>query len=152
VGGGKPRGTITVGMRQSVAEHCVMPRIAHFLSRFPDVELVTRSVTTEQIERQSLDLAVMVGWPPEGSLVSRHLAQTRHIVCASGEYWAKQANLSIRRNCAIITASFSETMRACSWIAGASPGKVSNAASMSKRACSATTEASSMLQPWRARV
>jgi DNA-binding transcriptional LysR family regulator len=88
-GGGKPRGTLTVGMRHSVAEHCVMPRIANFLSRFPDVELVMRGVTTEQIERQSLDLAVMVGWPPEGSLVSRHLAQTRHIVCASGEYWAK---------------------------------------------------------------
>jgi DNA-binding transcriptional LysR family regulator len=88
-GGGKPRGTLTVGMRQSVAEHCVMPRIASFLSRFPDVELVTRAVTTEQVERQSLDVAVMVGWPPEGSLVSRHLAQTRHIVCASADYWAK---------------------------------------------------------------
>lgn len=88
-GGGKPRGTLTVGMRQSVAEHCVMPRIGSFLSRFPDVELVTRAVTTEQIERQSLDVAVMVGWPPEGNLVSRHLAQTRHVVCASAEYWAK---------------------------------------------------------------
>jgi DNA-binding transcriptional LysR family regulator len=88
-GEGKPRGTLTVGLRQTVAEHCIMPRIGSFLSRFPDVELVTRAVTTEPVERQSLDLAVMVGWPPEGSLVSRHLAQTRHVVCASSDYWAK---------------------------------------------------------------
>jgi len=88
-GKGRPRGTLTVGMRQSVAEHCVMPRIADFLSRFPDVELVMRAVTTEQLDRQTLDLTVMVGWPPEGNLIARHLAQTRHIVCASPEYWAK---------------------------------------------------------------
>ena len=86
--GGKPRGTLTVGMRQSVAEHCVMPRISRFLARFPDVELLMRGVTTEQIERQTLDIAVMVGWPQKGNLIARHLAQTRHVVCASAGYWA----------------------------------------------------------------
>jgi LysR family transcriptional regulator, regulator for bpeEF and oprC len=87
-GGAKPRGTLTVGMRQSVAEHCVMPRIGRFLARFPDVELLMRGVRTEQIETQTLDVGVMVGWPPKGNLIARHLAQTRHVVCASASYWA----------------------------------------------------------------
>jgi LysR family transcriptional regulator, regulator for bpeEF and oprC len=87
-GAGRPRGTLTVGMRQSVAEQCVMPRIGRFLARFPDIELLMRGVTAEQIERQTLDVAVMVGWPTKGNLIARHVAQTRHVVCASAGYWA----------------------------------------------------------------
>ena len=86
-GGSKPRGTLVIGMRQSVGEHCVMPRITRFLVQFPDVDLVMRSVLTGDVERENIDIAVLVGWPPEGDLIARHLAQTRHVVCASPEYW-----------------------------------------------------------------
>jgi|SRR6267378_2080410 len=88
--GAKPRGTLTVGMRQSVGQHCVMPRIARFLSRFPDIELITKPLFTLQgFAEQNLDMAVMAGWPSERDLVVRPLAQTRHIVCASPEYWSR---------------------------------------------------------------
>lgn len=87
----KPRGTIVVGMRQNVAQQCVMPRIARFLGRFPDVELVTRPVRMVQdIDREDLDLAVLVGWPPERDLVIRPLAQLRYVVCAAPEYWLRE--------------------------------------------------------------
>ena len=89
--GAKPRGTLTVGMRPAVGQHCVMPQITRFLARFPDVELVTKPLQTlEDIDAQNLDLAVMVGWPPERDLVVRLLAQTRLVVCASPEYWMRE--------------------------------------------------------------
>jgi LysR family transcriptional regulator for bpeEF and oprC len=89
--GGKPRGTLTVGMREAVGLNCVMPRIARFLARFPDVELVNKPARTVQdIDEKKLDLAVLIGWPSERDLVVRPLAQTRYVVCASPEYWGRE--------------------------------------------------------------
>jgi DNA-binding transcriptional LysR family regulator len=89
--GAKPRGTLTVGMRSSVAQNCVMPRIARFLERFPDIELVAKPVETlEEFDAQDVDLVVTTGWPPERDFVVRPLAQTRNMVCASPEYWLRE--------------------------------------------------------------
>jgi len=88
--GTKPRGTLTVGIRSPVGRHCIMPRIGRFLERYPDVELVAKPVTTIQdIDAMKLDVAVLMGWPPERDLVVRHLVQTRHVVCASPDYWKR---------------------------------------------------------------
>jgi DNA-binding transcriptional LysR family regulator len=89
--GAKPRGKLTVGMREGVGLNCVMPRITRFLTRFPDVELVTKPVGTFQsLDEANLDLAVLNGWPPEGDVVVLPLVQTRNVVCASPEYWMRQ--------------------------------------------------------------
>jgi DNA-binding transcriptional LysR family regulator len=88
--GTRPHGTLTVGMRPSVGLNSVMPRIARFIARYPEVELVVKpSLTVQDIGAQRLDLAVLVGWPPERDLVVRRLAQTRLIVCAAPDYWAR---------------------------------------------------------------
>ena len=88
--GAKPRGTLTVGMRTTVGQNCVMPQITRFLARYPDIELVIKPVAaTQDIGEQSLDVAVLIGWPPERDLVVRHLAQTRFVVCASPHYWTR---------------------------------------------------------------
>lgn len=88
--GAKPRGTLTVGIAQALGANCVMPRIGRFLARFPDVELVTKPVAmVEDIDRENIDLAVLIGWPPERDLVVRLLAQQRFVVCASPEYWIR---------------------------------------------------------------
>ncbi len=88
--GAKPRGTLTVGMRHAVARYCVMPRITRFLARYPDIELVTKPWRTIQdFGAENLDVAVLIGWPDERELVVRPLAQTRHVVCASPEYWMR---------------------------------------------------------------
>lgn len=89
--GVKPRGTLTVGMVPVLGRNWVMPRIARFLARFPDIEVVTRRMRTFQdIDERNVDVAVLIGWPPERDLVVRQLAQTRHVVCASPEYWMRK--------------------------------------------------------------
>jgi DNA-binding transcriptional LysR family regulator len=89
--GARPRGTLTVGMRPAVAHNCVMPRISRFLARFPDVELLTKPArTVRDIDEEKLDIAVLIGWPSERDLVVRPLAQTRYVVCASRDYWARE--------------------------------------------------------------
>lgn len=89
--GAKPRGTLTVGIREAVGLNCVMPRITRFLARYPEIELVTRPArTVKDVDDKRLDLAVLVGWPSEHDLVVRPLAQTCYVVCASPEYWMRE--------------------------------------------------------------
>jgi LysR family transcriptional regulator for bpeEF and oprC len=88
--GSKPRGTLTVGMRDSLGHTCVMPRLGRFLSRFPDIELVLKPVASlEEIGEKAIDIALMVGWPVERDLVVRPLTQTRLVICASDDYWRR---------------------------------------------------------------
>ena len=87
--GTKPSGTLTVGLRGPVGAICVMPRIAQFTARYPDIELVLKPVVTfHDIGEKNLDVAVLAGWPPERDLIVRPLAQTRHVICASPKYLA----------------------------------------------------------------
>lgn len=88
--GVKLRGTLSVGMNSHLGTNCVMPRIMRFLARYPDIELVFKPIVTiQEIGEKNLDVAVLVGWPPERDLVVRPLAQTRLVVCAPPEYWAR---------------------------------------------------------------
>ncbi len=85
---GKPHGTLTVGLRPTIGQYCVMPRITRFLDRFPDIELVVKFVRTIQdCESANVDVAVLLGWMDAGTLMVRPLAQTRYVVCAAPEYW-----------------------------------------------------------------
>ena len=89
--GVKPRGTLTIGLRSGVGQNCVMPRLAQFLERFPDVDLVARPVETlEEIGDQGVDLVVMTGWPPDKDFVVRPLTQSRDLVCAAPQYWLRE--------------------------------------------------------------
>jgi DNA-binding transcriptional LysR family regulator len=77
-------------MRPSVATHWVLPRLPRFLASYPDIELVIRpAFTIQDMNDKYLDLALLVGWPPERDLVVRRLVQTRLVVCASPDYWAR---------------------------------------------------------------
>jgi DNA-binding transcriptional LysR family regulator len=89
--GEKPRGTLTVGMREAIGLNCIMPRITRFLERFPEIDLVTKPArTVRDIGELKLDVAVLIGWPSERDLVVRPLAQTRYVVCASPGYWMRK--------------------------------------------------------------
>jgi LysR family transcriptional regulator, regulator for bpeEF and oprC len=93
--GARPRGTLTVGMRAAAGLSCVMPRVTRFVARFPDVELLIKPVASfRDIDNANLDLAVLIGWPPERDLAVRPLAQTRFVVCASPAYWMREGRPS----------------------------------------------------------
>ena len=95
VRGAKPRGTLTVGIREALGLNCVMPRIGEFLATYPDVELIVKPArTVRDIDDRKLDLAVLIGWPSGLDLVVRPLAQTRYVVCASPEYWTRNGRPS----------------------------------------------------------
>ena len=104
----KPRGRLTVGMRDSLGHTCVMPRIARFLDRFPDVELDLKPIRTfEDIDKENIDVALLPGWPAERDLIVRPLAQTRLVVCASPDYWLRTGTPQIpddlrRHDCLVI--------------------------------------------------
>lgn len=88
--GAKLRGTLTVGVAQAVGSNCIMPSIGRFLARFPEVEVVAKPMALiEDMDREQVDVAVLVGWPPERDWVVRPLAQQRFVVCASPEYWVR---------------------------------------------------------------
>jgi DNA-binding transcriptional LysR family regulator len=88
--GTQPRGTIAVGMQTTLGQNCIMPRIGRFLAQYPEVDLVIRPVVgIGEMQEKKLDLVVLAGWPPERDWVVRPLAQTRLVVCAAPEYWAR---------------------------------------------------------------
>jgi DNA-binding transcriptional LysR family regulator len=67
-----------------------MPKIGRFLAQYPEVDLVIKPVVgIGEMQAKKLDLVILAGWPPERDWVVRTLAQTRLVVCASAEYWAR---------------------------------------------------------------
>ena len=88
---GKPHGILTVGLRPTIGQYCVMPRIARFLERFPDIEVAVRLVRTVQdFEAVNADIAVLLGWTDARDIIVRPLIQTRYVVCAAPEYWVRK--------------------------------------------------------------
>lgn len=85
-----PRGTITVGFRQQLGQLYITPELARFLSRYPDIELVFKPITSVgELDREMVDVAVLIGWPPRRDYVVRVLGQTQLFVCASPDYWQR---------------------------------------------------------------
>lgn len=149
---GKPRGTLAVGMRSAVGQTCVMPRIGRFLERYPDIELVIRLIeSVEDIDRADIDLAVMIGWPPDRGFVVRPLAQTRNVVCAPRPTGAGRGCPPIPTTCAPTTASSTEAPAARSSTAGPSRRGKSAGPSTCAPASSANTAPGSTRRPARER-
>lgn len=90
-GGTRLRGTLTIGMRGTIASACVIPQLSRFTELHPDLELVLKPVEqVKDFDMRAVDVAVMTGWPPDGEFVVRWLAQTRNVVCASANYWERR--------------------------------------------------------------
>jgi len=82
------RGTLTVGIRDSIGQCCVMPNLNRFLARHPRVDLVLKPIISiDDLDDKALDLGVVIGWAPERDIVVHPLIQTRLMVVASPRYW-----------------------------------------------------------------
>ncbi|POU77097.1 LysR family transcriptional regulator [Leclercia sp. LSNIH6] len=86
----QPKGRFKVGMPQSLARHCILPRLAEFLQRYPELELILcSSDNVEDIIQEGYDCVIRTGRIDDSTtLVARPLANFKWVVLASPAYLA----------------------------------------------------------------
>ncbi len=81
------RGTVKVSVPASFARMAVIPDLAKFQERFPDVSLDLRLENRRvDLVAESYDCAIGASLSPDSSLVGRPLATLRPVLCASPAY------------------------------------------------------------------
>ena len=85
----RPRGMVVVGVPPQLAQHCILPALPRFHSRYPEVQIDIRMVNRiTDVEPSAIDVFVVLGWPEHADLVHRRIGQTRFVIVASPAYWA----------------------------------------------------------------
>lgn len=85
-----PRGRLRVDMGSSMATMLVLPALAAFQERYPDLQ-VDIGTTDRMVDLigERVDCVVRAGAMTDPSLIARPLGMVRHITCASPAYLAK---------------------------------------------------------------
>jgi len=83
----KVSGTLRVGMPIPLGRYIVWPRLAQFLSRYPEMRLDCKPIQDPRaMQTENFDVMLTVGEPPPSRLVAHHLARGRPGIYASPEY------------------------------------------------------------------
>ncbi|WP_409311068.1 LysR family transcriptional regulator [Pectobacterium sp. B1J-3] len=84
----QPKGRFKVGMPQSLARYCIIPRIQAFLSLYPELEMILcSSDNVEDIIQEGYDCVIRTGRVEDSTtLVARPLANFKWAVMASPKY------------------------------------------------------------------
>lgn len=85
--------TLVVGAPGLLSRLLLVPALGLYRERHPNVQVELRSIdhlTVTDAQAQGLDVLVALGWPGNVSLVQKRLAQSRLIICASPDYWARR--------------------------------------------------------------
>lgn len=83
----KPAGKLRVGISLAVGRAAVIPRLAEFEQRYPDIRLeLSMSDIPMDLNGEGLDCAIRVGQLEDSSLIARKIGYLRNVVCASPEY------------------------------------------------------------------
>lgn len=92
----RPAGTLRLTASVAFAHTCVVPHLADFIARYPDISLeILPSDGTLDLAANSIDLAIRLAPEPTGDLISTKLMDTRYRVVASPGYLASNARLSV---------------------------------------------------------
>lgn len=85
---GQPSGRFKVGMPQSLARHCILPGIAEFIQRYPELELILcSSDRVVDLIQEGFDCVIRTGTIEDSTtLVARQIARFRWSVLASPQY------------------------------------------------------------------
>jgi DNA-binding transcriptional LysR family regulator len=84
------RGRLRVNVDGTFGHHILMPRIADFLDRYPQLSLdVSVRDRMGDLVADGFDVAVRFGVPEPSSLKARLLLETRVLTCASAAYLAR---------------------------------------------------------------
>ena len=85
-----PRGTLRLDLHGVHAREIILPRIALFRQRYPQIELVISSGDRlVDLVREGIDCVVRAGQPRDSSLVVKRLALMPEVICASPDYLAR---------------------------------------------------------------
>ena len=84
---GKPRGLVRLNVGTAYAKHCLMPSLAGFHARYPDIE-IELSIDDRHVDiiGQQIDVAVRTGALGNSTLITRKLGEADRIICASRAY------------------------------------------------------------------
>lgn len=87
----QPKGRFKVGMPQSLARHCILPRLPAFLRQYPELELILcSSDNVEDIIQEGYDCVIRTGRIEDSTtLVARPLANFAWAILASPTYVAR---------------------------------------------------------------
>jgi LysR family transcriptional regulator for bpeEF and oprC len=89
--GGGPRGRLRIELPGALGRRVVVPRLAQFHQRYPDVELVvSMSDRLADLTRDGTDCALRVGELEDSSLVGRPVGSMRFVTCAAPGYLAQR--------------------------------------------------------------
>ena len=84
-----PQGRLVISMTRTFGRLRVMPVVADYVRRHPQVEVEARSNDRPaDLVGEGVDLAVRIGHLPDSSLIATKISQTRFVMCGSPEYLA----------------------------------------------------------------
>ncbi len=102
-----PRGRLRVDMGTAIASLLLMPTLAEFHRRYPDVQLdIGASDRPVDLVGERVDCVIRAGAVTDPSLIARHLGSLPQILCASPAYLAEHGTpehpLDLERDHALI--------------------------------------------------
>jgi DNA-binding transcriptional LysR family regulator len=89
----QPKGKVRIDMPHSLAREIVIPALANFYRRYPQIEVaLSANDTSMDLLHHGID-CVLRAWPSEEeNLVSRRIAEIPQLTCASAEYLMRKGS------------------------------------------------------------
>ena len=86
----KPTGKLRIGAPASVGRTVIIPRLAEFEQRYPDIRLeLSMCDYPYDLNEEGIDCAVRVGPLEDSSLIARKIGYLRNVIIASPDYLAR---------------------------------------------------------------
>lgn len=86
----KPTGKLRIGVPASVGRTVIIPRLAEFEQRYPDIRLeLSMCDYPYDLNEEGIDCAVRVGPLEDSSLIARKIGYLRNVIIASPDYLAQ---------------------------------------------------------------
>lgn len=86
----RPGGNLLVAMHSQLAHHLILPRLAEFHQRYPDIQVELRVIhRLSDVDANAVEVFLLHGWPEAGDFVHRQLGLARSHIFASPAYWAE---------------------------------------------------------------
>jgi len=86
----KPTGKLRIGVPASVGRTVIIPRLAEFEQRYPDIRLeLSMCDYPYDLNEEGIDCAVRVGPLEDSSLIARKIGYLRNVIIASPDYLAR---------------------------------------------------------------